>query len=443
MSFDWKRVTIEEVTELVTKGTTPTTLGYRFYEEGINFIKVEAITENGRFITQKFMFIDEDTNNALKRSILKEGDVLFTIAGTIGRTALVDYSILPANVNQAVAVVRPKAEIIRSKYLKYVLSNRAFTNSALSRVVQSVQSNFSLGELKSTNILLPNIDMQDKVVSILDSIDNKINLLYSTNQTLESIAQAIFKSWFVDFDPVHARQQGIKCSGIDDATAELFPDSFVEGELGLIPTGWERSEMGKVSRVSIGKTPPRKEKEWFSESKKDVRWLSIRDMGSKTLYFNNSSEYLTREAINRFNVKVVPDNTVLMSFKMTIGRVGITLGEMATNEAIAHFNLDESSPLSSEYIYLWLKLFNFSTLSSTSSIADAVNSQSVRNIPITVPNKIVLEKFQEIIKPIFKSIKNNESKMEVLSEIRDTLLPRLISGKLDLSEIEEQLEGVV
>ena len=170
----------------------------------------------------------------------------------------------------------------------------------------------------------------------------------------------------------------------------------------------------------------------LSESPEDVRWVSIRDMGLVGTYASHTSEYLTNEAVEKFNVRRVPDNTVIMSFKMTIGRVAITDGEMTTNEAIAHFKLSDGVAVSTEYVYLHLKQFDFTKLSSTSSIADAVNSKTVREIPILVPSSDVMTAFQEQISPVFVMLKNSEQQTRTLSTLRDTLLPRLISGQLRL-----------
>jgi type I restriction enzyme S subunit len=125
---------------------------------------------------------------------------------------------------------------------------------------------------------------------------------------------------------------------------------------------------------------------------------------------------------------------------MTIGRVALTDGEMTTNEAIAHFKLDEKSPLTSEFIYLHLKQFNYLTLSSTSSIADAVNSKTVKTIPILVPDATVMLAFQDAVRPVFERIKLIQQQAQSLATLRDTLLPRLISGQLRLPEAEAALE---
>ena len=186
--------------------------------------------------------------------------------------------------------------------------------------------------------------------------------------------------------------------------------------------------------IAIGKTPPRKEHQWFSTEKGNVTWVSISDMGSSGLYISDSSEYLTSEAVNKFNVAVIPDNTVLLSFKLTVGRIAITDGEMTTNEAIAHFKT--SDPAINPYLYCYLKAFNYQTLGSTSSIATAVNSKIIKAMPFVIPNEAELKQFNEIAIPVFSMIKANQTEIRNLAETRDSLLPRLMSGELDVSGID-------
>lgn len=186
--------------------------------------------------------------------------------------------------------------------------------------------------------------------------------------------------------------------------------------------------------ISIGKTPPRKEPQWFSSNPQDVTWVSISDMGNCGLYISSSSEKLTKEAIARYNVKVIPDNTVLLSFKLTVGRIAITNGEMATNEAIAHFKTDKKEI--NEYLYCYLKYFNYQTMGSTSSIATAINSKIIKGMPFVVPTEDELKKFHILAEPMFAKIKSNQIETDNLISLRDTLLPKLMSGELDISNID-------
>ena len=186
--------------------------------------------------------------------------------------------------------------------------------------------------------------------------------------------------------------------------------------------------------ISIGKTPPRKEPQWFSENSADHVWVSISDMGSCGLFIANSSEYLTHEAVEKFKVKIVPDNTVLLSFKLTVGRIAISDGEMTTNEAIAHFKTNK--PEVNEYLFCYLKDFNYQTMGSTSSIATAVNSKIIKGMPFVVPTDGELEAFHGFAGPVFAMIKSNQRENNRLTTLRDTLLPKLMSGEIDVSGIQ-------
>ena len=186
--------------------------------------------------------------------------------------------------------------------------------------------------------------------------------------------------------------------------------------------------------ISIGKTPPRKEKEWFTENSADCVWISISDMGSCGTFINDSSEYLTQEAVEKFNVKVVPGNTVILSFKLTVGRIAITVGETTTNEAIAHFITGKDNIV--EYLYCYLKSFDFESLGSTSSIGIAVNSKTIKAMEFVIPKEGDLARFYDVVNPMFCNIKKNKLEIQRLIALRDSLLPKLMSGQLDVSDLD-------
>ena len=185
----WEVATINDITEVVTKGTTPTTIGGKFTDSGINFIKVESLTEQGAFIKSKFGFIDEDTNQLLRRSIIKEGDVLFSIAGTIGRVAIVTKDILPANTNQAIAIIRPNQ--VNSNFLKLLMKSALIQNDTKSNVVQAVQANLSLGIIKATKFIKPPTPILSFFKSTLLEVFENVNLLTEENQELTNLRDTL------------------------------------------------------------------------------------------------------------------------------------------------------------------------------------------------------------------------------------------------------------
>ena len=254
--------------------------------------------------------------------------------------------------------------------------------------------------LKGIECVIPNYEVQKQIAAFLRAIDDKITTNKKINDNLEQQVRALYRQMFVDTP--------------ESIASVCRADEFFD--------------------ISIGKTPPRKEPQWFTTNPNDVTWVSISDMGSCGTFISNSSEQLTAEAVEKFNVKVVPANTVLLSFKLTVGRIAITDGEMTTNEAIAHFKTDK--PEINEYLYCYLKDFNYQTMGSTSSIATAVNSKIVKAMPFSVPTDRALERFHGISKPMFSQIKTNQAENRRLANIRDLLLPRLMSGELDVSDIE-------
>lgn len=174
--------------------------------------------------------------------------------------------------------------------------------------------------------------------------------------------------------------------------------------------------------ITIGKTPPRKESHWFTKNSTDVKWLSISDLGKSSVFCFDTSERITPEGISKYNVKVVPKNTVVLSFKLTVGKVSITGCDMATNEAIAHFNSSNHCLL--EYLYCYLKRYNFDTLGNTSSIATAVNSKTIKAMHFFIPDDTMLENFHHKTLPLFENIRQLLIENQKLNELKQLYLKK-------------------
>lgn len=298
-----------------------------------------------------------------------------------------------------VLVLKAK-ESIDAKFLYYILSDNKFFDYDTANAKGTKMPRGDKAAIMNYEFSLPPLDVQKKIAGVLGALDDKIELNNKINNNLEQQAQALFKSWFVD--KTNPNRKNIKVE-------EFF-------------------------NISIGKTPPRKEPEWFSKNSNDVKWVSISDMGNCGMYISDSSEYLIPSAISKFNVKIVPNNTVLLSFKLTVGRVAITDGNMTTNEAIAHFITGKKEI--NEYLYCYLKNFNFQTMGSTSSIATAVNSKIIKAMPIVMPTEKELIDFHTVTYPMFLQIKANQQENTRFSALRDALLPKLMSGEIDVSKVD-------
>lgn len=261
------------------------------------------------------------------------------------------------------------------------------------------------------NIILPPYEDQLRIVSILSCYDDLIENNQKQIKLLEEAAQRLYKEWFVD----------LRFPGYE--TTPIIDD---------IPQGWKRLSAESFFNITIGKTPPRTESQCFTDMYIGIPWISISDMGESSTFIFETSEGLTNEAVEKYNVKIIPAGTILLSFKLTVGRVAIATANMCTNEAIAHFKL--SNEQQREYVYCYLKNYHYDSLGSTSSISKAVNSKIIKAMPFVLPENDLIEKFSKITAPLFNQIFIKLKAILELKQARDRLLPKLMSGEIDVSQ---------
>lgn len=354
---------------------------------------------NRKFTEQNLPCVSDKDKERLKKYILKTGDIVFSRVGSVDRCSYVSAEYEGWLFSGRCLRVRP-CEKLNPKYLYYFFSleetKQFVRNIATGATMPSINTKF-MGEIP---IRVPSLETQNKIVSILWMIDDKIELNEKINKNLLQQAQALYREMFVNTQNNKRRI----------CRAEEYFD------------------------IAIGKTPPRKEHQWFTTDPSDITWVSISDMGNCGTYISRSSEQITQEAVDKFNIKVIPSNTVLLSFKLTVGRIAITHGKMTTNEAIAHFKTDK--PFINEYLYCYLRDFNYQTMGSTSSIATAVNSKIIKAMPFVIPADDEISRFHSIAGPMFEQVLNKQLENDSLAEMRDALLPRLMSGELDVSNID-------
>lgn len=391
MKSEWKHLKIGDVVE-IRRGSSPRPIHNYLVNNGMPWVKIaDATSDSSRYISRTNEFIIKE---GVSKSVVVEPDTL--IVSNSATPGLPKIMKITACVHDGWLVFSNYTDVIRDfLYYKFIDVRRILVNQANGSVFQNLKTDI----VRNFDIDVPDIETQKKIVSILSSIDDKIELNNAINNNLLEQVLTLYRNKFVDT--------------VNDERRICRADEYFD--------------------ISIGKTPPRKEPQWFSTNPQDVTWVSISDMGNCGLYISSSSEQLTKEALDRHNVKVVPDNTVLLSFKLTVGRIAITNGNMATNEAIAHFKTDKKEI--NEYLYCYLKCFNYQTMGNTSSIATAVNSRIIKGMPFLVPTDNELKEFHDFTAPIFAKIKHNQIESDNLVVLRDTILPKLMSGELDVSKI--------
>ncbi len=422
----WKKMKLSELCT-ITRGSSPRPIIEWVSDVGTPWVKIsDATAEPGRFVSATRECIKNEARS--KSVVVLPGDLIVSNSATPG---LPKFMNIEACIHDGWLLLRNFKEVL-PEFLYYVILNDR--KKLVAKGSGSVFTNLKTEILKNHEILLPSVAEQRRIADVLGDIDDLLQKNAELTAGLEEIAQSIFKSWFVNFYPVRAKLAGLKPAGMDEVTAELFPDSMEDSEGGPVPRGWRYLPANEIFDVGIGRTPPRKEPEWFCDGGEGVDWVSIRDMGTFGVFTDRTSEGLTAEALEKFRVPIVPKGTVLMSFKLTVGKLCITNREVVTNEAIAQFRETPDSPIGSLFAYLSLSNLNMANLDSTSSIGTATNSAVVKAIKFLVPTENVHLAFKKLLSPTFDEIANLTAQSAQLVEIRDALLPRLISGELQIPE---------
>ena len=406
---EWKKYKLKDVCTILGDGLHGTPI----YDD-----KGEFFFINGNNLKDGRISIKNDTKrvpyseaNKYKKP-LNNRTILVSINGTIGNVA--KYRDEKCILGKSACFFNVK-ENVDLNFIYYVVANQQFKNTITQLATGTTIKNVSLETMRNYTFCIPPLSIQKQIGKILSSFDDKIELNRRINDNLEQQAQALFKSWFVDFEP-------------------FKKGKFIDSELGMIPESWRVCSAETIFKINIGKTPPRKEQQWFTNiNNGNVKWVSISDLGSNEIFIEDSKEYLTKEAIAKFNIIVVPEDTILVSFKLTVGRVGISNCELTTNEAVARFYLPKS--YFREYTYLSLKNYNYARLGSTSSIATAVNSKIIKNMKLLIPPVTIISEFSKRINPLFNAIRIYENEIRNLSKIRNTLLPKLMFGELKINDI--------
>lgn len=336
-------------------------------------------------------------------------DLILAREAPAGNVAIIKENMEPLALGQRTVLIRPNPEKVCPDFLVYYLLAPQQQNELLGRATGATVAHVNIPIINNLPVSLPPLETQQKIAGILSAYDDLIENNRKQIKLLEEAAQKLYKEWFVKLNfPGH---ENVK---------------IVDG----VPEGWKKVRAEDYFEVTIGKTPPRNETKWFSKGNIGKKWISIADMGNSGVFIFQTSENLTNEAIESKNVKIVPANTVLLSFKLTVGRVSITTEEMTTNEAIAHFVTDNR--FIREYLYLNLKNFHYDSLGSTSAISTAINSKIVKSMPIIIPSESLLENFSKLAAPYFDKIKSLQNQIQLLQFARDKLLPKLMNGEVEI-----------
>lgn len=387
-------------------------------------------------------FVDEDTFRTwTRRAKVLDGDVVLTREAPIGEVGLVrgNESIF---LGQRLMQYRANRSLLDPRFLCYAfLSPQLQHQFGAHEGSGSVVSHIRVGDCSKFKVPLPPLSVQREIAELLGSIDERVLLLRQTNATLESIAQALFKSWFIDFEPVRAKAEGREPAGMDAETATLFPAEFVESELGLVPKGWTVQPIGDLVEALGGSTPDTKNEAFWEPA--IHHWTSPKDLSGATAPVLLDTERKVSDAgLAKISSGLLPVGTLLMSSRAPIGYLSLSQVPVAINQG--YIAMPPGGQLPPAYLYFWCQL-NMDIIKgrANGSTFMEISKKAFRPIPALLPSPQVINRFNDFATDVFNRLSVNEKHARALAELRDTLLPRLISGKLRLPEAQEAVDAVV
>jgi restriction endonuclease S subunit len=384
-------------------------------DSGIPLITAKII-KGGRIETPTEFIAKDEYVAWMRRGMPKEGDVVLTVEAPLGEVAQLGPEKIA--LAQRVVTLRGKAGLLDSTYLLYLLQTEEMQSQLKSRATGTTVLGIKQSELRKVTLSLPSFDLQLSAAATLKALDDRITLLRETNATLEAIAQALFKSWFVDFDPVRAKLEGRAPEGMDEATAQLFPDSFEESELGLVPRGWRNVSLKDAVSIHDSKRIP------LSGQEREKRKGTYPYYGAAALmdavddYIFDGVYLLTGEDGSVADTNGYP----IMQY---------VWGKFWVNNH-AHI-LQGKDGVSTEHVMLAMQRMNI-TPYITGAVQAKLSQTNMWRINFLMPTREVAEHFGSLLEPLFVRFRHNSEQAKTLATLRDTLLPRLISGQLRLPE---------
>ena len=379
-----------------------------YVEKGVPCIMPTNIGKMLDFQTNGIAHITVEDARKLSRHIVHEGDIIYSRRGDIEKCAYVSKEqdgwfcgtgCLKITINPHFAI---------SRYVAYLLSTNEIKNWIVGNAVGTTMLNLNTSVLSEVPLMLPSIETQKRCVRVLDSFDDKIALNNRINHNLEELALALYKSWFIDFDPFRGGK-------------------FVDSDLGIIPEGWRVGTLSELGDIVTGGTPSKAKPEYYTNN--GIAWLTPKDLSVRCNKFTARGETdITEDGYKNSSAKLMPRGSVLFSSRAPIGYISIAKGNICTNQG---FKSVVPTYAGTAYVYYWLRENTdvIESQASGSTFKEASGSL-MKSFPALVPEKRVLDSFENEIAPILKEQEILEEEIYHAEQIRDSLLPRLMSGEL-------------
>lgn len=402
-------VKLKDITTKITKGTTPSNIGDSFTDEGINYFRSEMLGKT-KYLdkSSEMMFISESTHNKLKRSQIEADDILFSMAGIyLGKLAIVKDEDVPANTNQAVALIRFNKGV-NIDYLYYFMVQKSFNAYVNCMSAQAAQPNINLKQIGNLQIALPTDEQQKRIAAILSAYDNLIENNNKRIRLLEQMAENLYKEWFVRF----------RFPGYEDT-------EFEDG----MPRDWVREKIGLHYNTCSGGTPSRTHEEYYTEG--TIPWVKTGEIKDGIII--HTDECITEAGIKGSSAKLLPQGAVVMAmYGVNIGMLAYLDSEMTCNQACCVFN-DKNKINSRHYLFHYLySIRDYLLLIGFGAAQQNLSQDLIKKVKIVIPPAELIKEFDKQKEPLYQTIRALMMQNDKLIKQRDALLPRLMSGKLEV-----------
>jgi type I restriction enzyme S subunit len=414
----------------IKRGASPRPIHDWLSPSGIPWVKIsDATASPSPFISKTAEFIR--TEGAKKSVEVFPGDFILSNSATPG---IPKFMQIHACVHDGWLLLR-NFRGLDQWYCYYLLKNER--ENLIRQGNGSVFTNLKTEILKKHEVPVPPLDYQKKVAAFLRSLDDRITLLRETNVTLEAIAQALFKSWFVDFDPVHANA-GTQAPSLPPEIQALFPATFTDSPQGPIPEGWDVLPFTETINVIGGGTPKTSIAEYWGG---DIPWFSVVDAPAESdVFVIDTEKHITELGLNNSSTKLLPSGTTIISARGTVGRLALVGRDMAMNQSCYGLR----GKYGDDYFtfFTTYRLVEALKQRSHGSVFDTITRDTLAGVSVVYPDKTVVSAFEDSVGSVMEKIKYNLQQAQTLATTRDTLLPRLISGQLRLPEAEQAIAAI-
>lgn len=387
---------------------------------------------NDRFSLSGLAFISKEQADALSNVEVMQGDVLVNITGdSVARVCQVDPVVLPARVNQHVAIVRPNNKTLDSAFLRYWFVTRETQNHLLA-LASAGATRPALTKAMLENLTVPDVGIDDQraIAAVLSALDDKIELNRRMNETLEASARALFRDWFVDFGPTRAKMAGAAPYLAPDLWS-LFADALDDDGK---PDGWEPEPLTDFFDIIGGGTPKTSVPEFWDG---DVPWFSVVDTPSAgSVFVVDTEKTITQAGVAGSSARIIDEGTTIISARGTVGNLAIAARPMTFNQSC--YALAGKGEAGSTFVYLAAQNM-VSTLKAMShgSVFSTITRDTFHSITMAKPSPVILSAFESAASYLFDQIKANVLESCTLAETRDLLLPKLMSGEIRVAQAEK------